>query len=94
MALKGRACPYPKWNKRDDEAHGQRRSTVSALAGEGDDTEKEIEELERKLKAARAKRTIHRQSQVMNTLTADGESGDGKLGPIVFTEVQVDGIPT
>ena len=89
-----RACPYPKRNKRDEEVHGPRRSTVSALAGEGDDTEKEIEELEQTLKAARAKRTIHHQSQVMNTLAADGESGDGKLGPTVFTEIQGNGIPT
>ena len=44
-----RACPYPRKGRRDEEARGQRRGTMSALVREGDDVEKEIEELKQKL---------------------------------------------
>ena len=88
-----RACPYPRKGRRDEEARGQRRGTMSALVGEGDDVQKEIEELKQKLHCAQLKAAVGLKSQVMNTMAAEGVRDNAKLGPSVFTEVRVNGVP-
>ena len=96
-----RSCPYPRKNKREEEAQVQQRSepsptTMSALVGEDNDAtidqlKKRLEKLETKLE------TKLKQSDctgVLNTVAAEPGGGDNGLDPTTTAEICVNGVPT
>ena len=86
-----RACPYPRKSRRDDEARGRREPAVSALAS-GEEDQKQIEELRRQLQEAEARAALRAKTSTLHTVAADDQ--DCLLGPTVFAEILVNGVPT
>ena len=96
--MEARSCPYPRRNKREEEARVQQRSepaptTMSALVGEDtiDQLKKRLEKLETKLE------TKLKQSDctgVLNTVDAEPGGGDSLLGPNTTAEIYVNSVPT
>ena len=85
-----RACPYPK-KKWQEEAHGQREGTMSALTTSRREAEKKIEDLRKQLQEAEA---LDKSADVLHSMSGVDDSGGSRLGPSVYTEVCVNGVPT
>ena len=100
-----RNCPYAKRSKRgEEEARGPRRqepqpaattsSTMGALSGEDEDTRTQLEKLGQRLKELEKKFDQEGRTRVLNTVAAEGDSEDSRLGPSVMARVNVNGVPT
>ena len=82
-----RACSYPRRTKRDEEAHGRKEGTMSALLNEEDDVKKRIDTLKEELREAEMKLAVGDTSIVMHTMLSDSPGEDNQLGPSVFAEI-------
>ena len=88
-----RTCPYPK-KKRRNEAHGRREGTMSALTTSRREVQEKIEDLRRQLQEAEAQIAVEDSSDVLHSVSRVGDNTGGRLGPSVYTEVSVNGVPT
>ena len=94
-----RACPYPKRTRRDDETRRPQqadlsRNIMSTLVPEESKGQQEVEELWQRLREAQTKaiaRGNRRARKEASTRRTKRESG---LGPAVYTEIKVNGVPT
>ena len=84
-----RDCPYPRRNKRDEEARGRREPAVSALTSEEDEDQRKIGEL-RQLQELEARVALRAKTDTLHTVAADSQ--ENLLGPTVFVDVLVDGV--
>ena len=100
-----RSCPYPRKNRRDDEARGplrvpgqamreQSQKTVSALAGEEEKMESPADQLSKRLQELEEKLTREDQMKVLNSVAVEPGEKDSHLGPSVMAKVCVNGVPT
>ena len=85
-----RDCPYPRRNKRDEEARGRREPAVSALTSEEDEDQRKIGELRRQLQELEARVALRAKTDTLHTVAADSQ--ENLLGPTVFVDVLVDGV--
>ena len=90
----GRNCPYPKKGRQDEEARGQKRGTVSALTEEEEDPQTEMQHLKQRMEELQASLPDNEPTPVVNTVAADKKGPGGTLGPGVFVDVCVNGVPT
>ena len=93
-----RSCPYPKRNRRDDEARRPQqsdppRNTMSTLVTEESDGQREMEELWRRLREAWTKAIARSKTRAMTEVTTSCKKQDQGLGA-VYTEIAVNGVPT
>ena len=84
-----RACPYQK-KKQDDEAWGRQECTMSALTTSKAEARKRVEDLRKQLREVESKMMIDDMSEA---LFGDQDSTGVALGPSLFVEVCVNGIP-
>ena len=82
-----RECSYPKQNKKDVEARGKKRATVTSLQEAEGGTEGELEQLRQRLRDLEMKTALKR----VSTMEGDNQP---HLGPTVFVDVEVNGAKT
>ena len=96
-------CPYPWRARREDEARippPRREDTASRDAQprsmstllERNEEEEEILQLQKRLKEAQMRASAKGRAQRMSTVSSRGESR--RLGPVVYAEVRINGVPT
>ena len=66
---------------------------MSALTKEEDEIKRRIAELQQQLKEVEVKTAVGGKSSVMNTMSTESAANVGRLGPSVFAEIWVNGVP-
>ena len=90
-----RACPYPKVYRGEKEAHGRRVSNITGKEDTGREARKEkIAVLRKELREAELSDAIKQAARELRTMTSTGDDAKSKLGPTIFTLIEVNGVST
>lgn len=90
-------CPYPKKSSSEGEAHGRRSLplvTATHNRGTPNPSSRSVEELRQELHQAELLSAIKEKSAVMSTVSLANKHSESHLGPVVFSEVKVNGVAT
>ena len=88
-----RACPYPRKSRQDEEAHGRKEGTMSALTSSKAEAEKRAAELREQLREVEMQISLEESSDVLHAMSASQAGPISRLGPSVFAEISVNGVP-
>ena len=92
-----KACPYPRQWKRSQESRGQRDPRVASMTSTRESlirTDKQrVEGLRKELREAELAKAAGKTAATMHNVAAVGQGPEPKLGPTVFAELMVNGVP-
>ena len=84
-------CPYPKQPRKDREAHGV--NPAVAMVTLGDETRKIMDQITKLQKELKEKEIAAVMEEAMvHGVTSSDETTPTKLGPVIYSEVKVDGM--